>query len=129
MSFPRKGSAGKSVNFPYNPSKENRLENHTVRFRLKTFRKYTCSSLKKSTVIPRTYATPQLHYPQLRYFRSYAILNWVQKIRVTLFCPRVTLFSSFSPQLHYLFPLVKLFFSFFPPVKLFSPNQIALLPK
>ena len=51
---------------------------------------------------------PQLRYPQLRYFRSYAILNWVQKNQVKLFFPQlryffppVTLFSSFSPQLRY----------------------------
>jgi hypothetical protein len=45
--FPSKGRAGKSVFFPYSSSKENRLENHTVRFRLKMVRKYTCSILKK----------------------------------------------------------------------------------
>ena len=29
---------------------------------------------------PSIYSSPpQLRYPQLRYFRSYAILNWVQK--------------------------------------------------
>jgi hypothetical protein len=52
---------------------------------------------------------PQLRYPQLRYFRSYAILNWDKKTRVKLFPSKlryffspVTLFSSFSPQLRYL---------------------------
>ena len=52
------------------------------------------------------YSSPsQLRYPQLSYFRSYAIFNWVQKNQVKLFFSKlryfplpVTLFSSFSPQ-------------------------------
>ena len=44
---------------------------------------------------------PQLRYPQLPYFHSYANLNWVQKTIIFFFFPPVTLFSSFSPQLHY----------------------------
>ena len=39
-------------------------------------------------------SSPQLRYPQLRYFCSYAILNWVKKTQVNL-C------SSFYPQLRY----------------------------
>ena len=32
---------------------------------------------------------PQLHYPQLRYFCSYAILNWVQKnSSYAIFCEK-----------------------------------------
>ena len=58
---------------------------------------------------------PQL--PQLNYFRSNAILNWVQKTRVKLFFPQFRYFFPpgplFSPQLCY-------FLLFFPPVMLFS---------
>ena len=44
---------------------------------------------------------PQLRYPKLHYFRSYAILNWVQKNSSYNISPPVTLFLSFFPQLSY----------------------------
>ena len=40
----------------------------------------------------------QLCYSQLSYFRSYSILNWVQKTRVRLFFPQL---GYFSPQFGY----------------------------
>ena len=56
---------------------------------------------------------PQLRYPQLSYFRSNAILNWVQK-------------KLFSPQLHYFFPPVKLFSYFSPQLSYFVPPSYAI---
>ena len=53
------------------------------------------SSAKMFSDIFLLYSTAtQLRYPQLHYFRSYAILNWVQKNWVNLFL---------DPQLPYLF--------------------------
>ena len=57
----------------------------------------------RGTIMPTyLYSSPlQLPYPQLSYFRSNAILNWVPKTRVKLF----------FPQLRSFFPPVTLFYS------------------
>ena len=76
--------------------------------------------------------------PQLYYFRSYAILNWVQNnlsqaiflffpLSYTILSSQLHYFPLLSPQLHYLFPLVKLFFLFSPQLSYLPPisNSVA----
>ena len=76
--------------------------------------------------------------PQLYYFRSYAILNWVQNnlsqaiflffpLSYTILSSQLHYFPLLSPQLHYLFPLVELFFLFSPQLSYLPPisNSVA----
>ena len=77
----------------------------------------------------RVYSSPsQSRYPQLSYFRSNAILNWVQKklelsyftSSYAIFSPQLCYFLLFPPQLHYFATPSYAIFFFFPPVTLLS---------